>query len=36
VTVDREATNAQSTYAHVTLANGTSFWIDSHGLEKIA
>ncbi|WP_125709432.1 GW dipeptide domain-containing protein [Lacticaseibacillus porcinae] len=32
--VDREATNSNSTYAHLTLTNGTSFWIDIHGLQK--
>nr|WP_225420750.1 SH3-like domain-containing protein [Lacticaseibacillus porcinae] len=32
--VDKEATNANSTYAHVKLLSGTSFWIDIHGLKK--
>lgn len=32
--VDREATNSHSTYAHINLSNGTSFWIDIHGLQK--
>lgn len=32
--VDQEATNRNSTYAHLTLNNGVSFWIDVHGLQK--
>lgn len=33
--VDKEATNAHSTYANVKLNNGTAFWIDIHGLRKL-